>query len=308
MKSSVMNRTLNKGLRQIWRCRMIYLMMIPGIVAVFIFHYIPIYGVQIAFKDFRASKGILGSVWVGLKHFKKFVSYPYFKDIVVNTLRISLYSLANFPCAIIFALMLNEMKSNKLKKVCQQITYAPHFVSLVVTCSMVHIFASREGLFNMIGSFLGLEPTNVLSIPAAFPLIFSLSGLWQNLGWGTIIYIACLSGVSQELVEAAKIDGATRMKVIWHVNLPHLKPTIITMFILRLGSMMSVGFEKTFLLQNALNLETSSIISTYAYEMGIGNQQFSYSSAIDLFNNVVNILLIVTANAISKKITKEGLW
>jgi len=287
---------------------MLYLMMLPGMVAVFIFHYIPIYGVQIAFKDFRSSLGILGSPWVGLKHFVNFFNYPYFMKILLNTVRISLFTLANFPVAIVFSLMLNEMKDGSLKKVCQQITYAPHFVSTVVVCSMVTIFSGREGLFNQIGAIFGAKPDNIMSIPALFAPIFSLSGLWQNLGWNTIIYLAALSGVSLELIEAAKIDGATRMQVIWHVNVPHLKPTIITLFILRLGNLMSVGFEKTLLLQNPLNLETSSIISTYSYEVGINNQQFSYSTAIGLFNNVINIILIVVANKISKKVANMGLW
>lgn len=287
---------------------MLYLLMLPGVAAIFIFHYIPIYGVQIAFRDYRSSKGIIGSPFVGLKHFLKFFSYPYFWQIIGNTLRISLFSLLTFPIAVIFALMLNEMPGKGLKLTCQQITYAPHFVSVVVVCSMITIFTSREGLFNQIGALFNKPPTNILAISKAFAPLFALSGLWQNLGWNTIIYMASLSGISVELIEAARIDGANRFQVIWHVNLPHLKPTIITLFILRMGSLMSVGFEKTFLLQNSLNLEASSIISTYSYQMGILNQQFSYAAAIGLFNNAINILLIVMANMLSKRIAKIGLW
>lgn len=294
--------------KRLYRCRMLYLMILPSVAAVFIFHYIPLYGVQIAFKDFRSSLGIWDSPWVGIKHFVNFFNYPYFTKILWNTVRISLVSLCTFPCAVIFALMLNEMKDGKLKKTFQQLTYAPHFVSTVVVCSMTILFLSRDGLINRIIGFLGGEASNLMAKPSAFAPIFAITGLWQGLGWGTIIYLATLSGVSQELIEAARMDGASRMQIIWHVNLPHLKPTIITLFILQMGSMLSVGFEKVLLLQNPLNLEASSIISTYTYEVGIINHQLSYSAAIGLFNNLVNILFIVTANAVCKKLTEVGLW
>lgn len=297
-----------KLLKQIYRNRALYLMILPAIITVFIFHYIPLYGVQIAFKDFKTSAGILGSEWVGLKHFKAFVNYPYFAKILWNTLAVSLASLLNFPFPVIFAIMLNEMRNKKLQKVCQTITYAPHFISTVLVCSMTILFLNREGLFNIIGGFLGAETTDLMSVPAAFPWIYSLSGLWSELGWGTIIYIATLAGVPHELIEAAELDGASRLQVIWHVHLPHLKPTIITMFILRIGQLMSVGFEKVFLLQNPLNMDASSIISTYVYEIGIEAQQFSYSAAIGLFNNLINIIMIVLANYISKKVAEVSLW
>lgn len=298
----------NKLLKKIYRCRILYAMLLPPIITLFIFHYIPLYGVQIAFKDFRSSLGIWGSEWVGLKHFSKFINYPYFKNILWNTINVSLVSLLNFPMPVIFAIMLNELRSDKLKKICQTITYAPHFISTVIVCSMTILFLNREGLFNIIGGLLGAETFDLMSNPAAFPWIYSISGLWSELGWGTIIYMATLAGVSMELIEAAKIDGATRLQIIWHVHLPHLKPTIITMFILRMGQMLSVGFEKVFLLQNPLNLDASSVISTYVYQIGIESQQFSYSTAIGLFNNIINIIMIVTANTISKKVTQTGLW
>lgn len=297
-----------KLLKNVYRCRILYLMILPSIVTLFIFHYIPLYGVQIAFKDYRTSLGIWGSEWVGLKHFLRFFNYPYFKNILWNTIWVSLVSLLTFPAPIIFSLMLNEMKHDKLKKLCQTITYAPHFVSTVIVCSMVILFTSREGLINIIINFGGGESVDFMAIPDAFAWIYSISGLWSGLGWGTIIYMATLAGVSLELIEAAKIDGATRFQIIWHVHLPHLKPTIITMFILRMGQILSVGFEKVFLLQNPLNMEASSVISTYVYQIGIESQQFSYSSAIGLFNNIINIIMIVTANTISKKISKTGLW
>lgn len=294
--------------KRVYRCRLLYLMILPSIVTVFIFHYIPIYGVQIAFKDYRTSLGIIGSPWVGLKHFQTFVQYPYFKRIMWNTIYISLLCLCTFPIPIIFSIMLDELKNQKFKRVAQMITYAPHFVSTVVTCSMILLFLSGGGLIsNLVKFFTGTE-TDFLSKPAAFAPIYAVSDLWQGLGWGTIIYLATLAGISMELVEAAEIDGAGRLQIIWHVKLPHLKPTIITLFLLKMGSLISVGFEKVFLLQNPLNKEASSIISTYVYEVGIINHQFSYSSAIGLFNNIINIILIVISNQVSRMVSETSLW
>ena len=297
-----------KFLKQLWRCKALYLMILPAIIAVFIFHYMPIYGVQIAFKDFRPSKGIWGSAWVGLKYFKKFIEYPYFTKILRNTIWISLVSLFTFPLPVIFALMLNEMKNLKLKKLCQTITYAPHFVSTVIVCSMTILFLNRGGLVNNIIEFFGGKPVNFMAEPSAFAPIYAITGVWSGLGWSTIVYMAALSGVSMELIEAAKMDGANRMQVIWHVCLQCLKPTIVTMLILNIGSLLSVGFEKVFLLQNPLNMDASSVISTYVYEVGMSNHQYSYSTAIGLFNNITNIVLTVIANTISKKVAKTGLW
>lgn len=300
---------LGASVRDLNRCKALYLMILPAVLALFIFHYIPIYGLQIAFRDFRASKGIWGSEWVGLENFIKFFKYPYFGRVLKNTIWISLRSLLNFPFPVIFAIMLHEMKNPKLKRVCQQLTYAPYFVSTVVLCSMVTLFTNSEtGLINIIIQMLGGEARNFMGEPEIFADIYAISGLWQTLGWGTIIYLSALSGISPELVEAAKIDGASRMQIIWHVYLPQLLPTIMTMFILNMGTLLSVGFEKTFLLQNPLNLDASSVISTYVYEAGILNVQYSYSAAIGLFNSVVNIIIIVLANFISKKVTKVSLW
>ena len=283
-------------------------MILPSLITVFIFHYIPIYGVQIAFKDYRSSLGILGSKWVGLKYFIEFINYPYFEKVMVNTIRISLVCLCTFPIPIIFSIMLNELRSSKVKKVSQMITYAPHFVSTVVVCSMLMLFLDKDGLINNIIAFFGGERVSYLSVPSAFAPIYAISDLWQGLGWGTIIYLATLAGIYVELVEAAKIDGAGRLQTIWHVHLPYLKPTIITLFILKMGSLISVGFEKVFLLQNPLNLDASSVISTYVYEVGIINHQYSYSSAIGLFNNIINIILLVIANTVSKKVAETSLW
>lgn len=294
--------------KNLYRCRLLYLMILPSLITVFVFHYIPIYGVQIAFKDYRSSLGILGSEWVGLKYFIEFINYPYFEKVMINTIRISLVCLCTFPIPIIFSIMLNELRSSKVKKVSQMITYAPHFVSTVVVCSMLMLFLDKDGLINNIIAFFGGERVSYLSVPSAFAPIYAISDLWQGLGWGTIIYLATLAGISVELVEAAKIDGAGRFQTIWHVHLPYLKPTIITLFILKMGSLISVGFEKVFLLQNPLNLDASSVISTYVYEVGIINHQYSYSSAIGLFNNFINIILLVIANTVSKKVAETSLW
>ncbi|MFR8034175.1 MAG: ABC transporter permease [Lachnospiraceae bacterium] len=294
--------------KRIYRCRLLYLMILPSIITVFIFHYIPIYGVQIAFKDYKSSLGILGSEWVGLKHFINFIEYPYFGKVMINTIRISLLCLCTFPIPVIFSIMLNELRSQRFKKVSQMITYAPHFVSTVVTCSMIILFLQQDGMINNLIAFFGGQRRDFISEPAAFAPIYAISDLWQGLGWGTIIYLATLAGISQELVEAAEIDGAGRMQIIWHVHLPHLKPTIITLFLLKMGSLISVGFEKIFLLQNPLNMDASSVISTYVYEVGIINHQYSYSSAIGLFNNIINIILIVIANALAKRVSETSLW
>lgn len=307
-KSSDRWLKMKRLLKQMWRHKTLYLMILPPIITVFIFHYIPIYGVQIAFRNYRTSKGILGSEWVGLKYFIKFFEYPYFKRIMWNTLWINIVSLCTFPLPIIFSLMLNEMKNLKVKKFCQTITYAPYFVSTVIVCSMTTMFLSREGLLNIIGGFFGLEATNLLENPNLFAVICAVIDTWQGLGWNSIIYLAALSNISMDLIEAAKLDGASRLQIVKHVNWPCLIPTVVTMFILRMGSMFSVGFEKIFLLQNSLNLDASTTISTYTYEIGLQNQQFSYSTAIGLFNSILNIILIVAANQISKKVAKQSLW
>lgn len=287
----------------------LYTMVLPALVTVFIFHYIPIYGVQIAFKDFRNALGIWGSPWVGLKHFVKFVNYPMFWSIVRNTVVISLYSMATFPCSIVFALMLNELKNGAFKRTVQMLTYAPHFVSTVVVASMILLFTNREsGIINNLVALLGGKRQDVMGIPAYFSSVYVWSGVWQELGWGTIIYLAALSSISPEMVEAARIDGASRMKIVRYINLPSIFPTIITLLILRTGSLLSVGFEKTYLLQNSLNISASRVISTYVYEVGLINTQYSYSAAIGLFNNIINIAFILLVNGISRRVTQVGLW
>lgn len=283
--------------------------MLPSLVYLFIFAYIPMYGVQIAFRDFSPRKGIWGSEWVGLEYFKRFIEYPNFKFLMMNTLRIGLYSLATFPCSIIFALMLNEVRSTKFKKSVQMISYIPHFLSTVVVCSMVTLFFNQKtGVVNAIIEFLGGTRTDFLTKASYFEDIYVWSGVWQGLGFGAIIYIAALASVPMEQIEAARIDGATRLQIIWHVNIPYILPTIIIMLIFSCGGILGVGFEKILLLQNDLNLSRSQVISTYVYEIGIRGGQFSYSSAIGLFNTIINVTILAIVNEIARRFGETSIW
>jgi len=287
-----------------------YLLLVPAVAYIFIFNYMPIYGVQIAFRDFRGNLGIWGSPWVGFDHFIRFVQFPLFWQIVTNTIAINLYDLiVGFPMPIILALLLNEVRNRRFKKIVQMVTYAPHFISTVVICGMILLFLNRDmGMLNNIREVFGMERISFMTQPELFRSIFVLSGVWQSTGWGTIIYLAVLSGVSPELVEAARIDGANRFQIIRHINIPHILPTVIILFILRCGSIFSLGFEKVFLLQNSLNLGVSEVISTYVYRIGLLGAQFSYSTAIGLFNTVCNVLLLIIVNKISAKVSETSLW
>ena len=297
---------LQKRLKESWQW---YLLLLPGLIYLIIFSYGPMYGVQIAFKDFRASRGIWGSEWVGFKHFKRFFEYPYFWKMIRNTLSITLYSLATFPIPIIFALFLNEVKHGKLKKTVQMVTYMPHFLSEVVVCSLVILFLDRNsGPINNLIAFLGGERKGFMGIPEAFSSIYVLSGLWQGLGWNSILYISALAAVSMEEVEAARIDGASRLQIMWHINLPGIFPTVAITLLMRVGNLMSVGYSKILLLQNDLNLDVSNVISTSTYEIGLVGGQYSYSSAIGLFNNLVNITILFIVNKITKKLSGIGLF
>lgn len=297
-------------LSRVNRNRQLYFLVLPAMIAVFIFHYIPVYGILMAFQDYRPSRGIFGSEFVGLKHFKTFVEYPYFWRIIGNTLALSLWSFVTTPAPIILALMLNEMRTSKFKKTVQTILYAPHFVSVVVVCSMVLLFVSRDGIANQIVKLFGGTATDMIGEPDLFIPIYLISGLWTGLGWGTILFTSSLSSVPMEIVEAAKVDGASRMRIIWHIYLPHIRPTIATVMIMKMGTLLSIGFEKIFLLQNPLNMEVSSVISTHVYEMGLISRQWSYSTAVGLFNNVISIILVILANTVVKKLTEKesGLW
>ncbi len=275
-----------------------------------IFKYIPMYGLQIAFRKFNPTLGITKSPWTGLTYFEQFFHSYYFKDILWNTVSLSLFTmLIGFPMPIILALLINEVKNTKFKKVIQNITYMPNFLSVVVIVSMLTIFSNRDyGLFNKVGSLFGMASVDLMSKPACFQPLYVFSNVWQFMGFNAIIYIAALAGVDQELYEAASIDGASRMQKILHISLPCIMGTIIIMFIMRIGSLMSVGFEKAYLMQNSVNMSRSEIISTFIYKNGIQKGQFGYSTAVGLFNSVINFALLVGANFASKRMTKTSLW
>ena len=287
----------------------LYLLVLPAILYIFIFNYAPLYGIQIAFKNYRSSKGILGSPWIGWENFVRFLTYPDFWNLIINTLRLSLYSLATFPCALILALSINEVGHQKYKKLVQMLTYMPHFISVVVLVGMLNLFfAQSNGLFNNLFELIGLRRQAYLTEPGYFPHLYIWSGIWQNIGWGSIIYVAALAGVSPELIEAARIDGANRLRVIWHVNIPSILPTIVILLILSTGNILSIGFEKVYLMQNAPNLSVSQVISTYVYQIGLISGQFSYSAAIGLFNNVVNVIILLIVNRIASRFSGTSLF
>lgn len=289
-----------------WR---LWLLLLPAVIYVFIFSYIPMYGVQIAFRDYKAKLGIWGSEWVGMKHFIRFFKFPNFKLYMENTLRLGVYGIMMFPVSVIFALMLNEVRNVKFKKAVQMISYMPYFLSTVVVCSMLLLFFDEsKGVVNTVIEALGGERIDFLTVPEYFDDLYVLSNTWQVMGFGAIIYVAALSNVPQELIEAAKIDGASRLQVIWHVNIPTILPTIIIMLIFSCGGILSASHEKILLMQNSLNLSASQVISTYTYKIGIQGGQFSYATAIGLFNNLVNVALLIIVNKIAKKTSDISIW
>ncbi|WP_072332999.1 MULTISPECIES: sugar ABC transporter permease [unclassified Paenibacillus] len=288
----------------------LYLLIAPVVAFFLIFEYGPMYGVQIAFKNFIATKGIWGSPWVGLRHFERFFESYYFWRLLQNTLEIGLFQLlVGFPVPILLALMINEVRSRKFSRFVQTVTYAPHFLSTVVMVGILMIFlSSQTGLLNKLIVWASGEPISFLTEPVWFKSIYVLSGVWQQMGWSSIIYLAALTGIDPQQHEAARVDGATRWQRIWHVNLPGIMPTITILLILNMGSLLSVGFEKVYLMQNALNMPASDIIATHVYRKGIIDGQYSYSAAVGLFNSVVNFILLVTVNRIARKVSDTSLW
>lgn len=287
----------------------LYLLMLPSVIIFLLFTYYPMYGVIIAFKNFTPADGIFGSEWVGLQNFIQYFNSYQFGLTIRNTIVISLYTiLVTFPLPIALALMCNQIRAKKFKKFFQVSTYLPHFISTVVMCGMLILFLSPStGIISKLVGLLGFQLPNLMGSAAAFPHIYVWSEPWQHVGWDSILYIATLSSVDPSLYEAATMDGAGKWKKMLHVDVPALMPTVTIMLILRMGSVMSVGFEKVYLLQNTLNSSTSEIISTYVYKMGLISNQYSLSSAIGLFNNVINLALLLLVNAISKKISDTSL-
>lgn len=303
-------KSLKKKLIKILNNYQLYLLVLPAFLYFTIFHYFPMYGVQIAFKDFIASKGIWGSPWVGFEHFERFFKSFYFKNVLVNTLQISIYGLVvGFPIPILLALFINEIKNKHFKKFVQTVTYAPHFISTVVMVGMIITFLTPgSGIVNILIEALGGKSVAFLGRPELFKSVYVLTGVWQNAGWNAIIYLATLASVDFEQHEAATIDGANRLQRIWHINIPCLVPMIVILLILNAGSIMSVGFEKVFLMQNQLNIESSEVITTYVYKSGLINAQYGFSSAVGLFNSIVNLILLISVNIISKRFSEVALW
>ena len=268
------------------------------------------YGAIIAFQDYTPGQGITGSPWVGLKHFVDFFTSEDFKRLMQNTLRISAASLVfGFPAPIILALLINEVKNKSFKKVTQTITYLPHFISLVVVCGMIKTFVSSEGIISQFIALIGhTEQKNYLQDSNAFLPIYLLSNIWAGMGWESIIYISALTTVEAQLYEAARIDGAGKWKQLLNVTLPGIAPTIVTMFILKIGNIMGVGYEKIILLYNPLIYDKSDVISSYVYRLGFTGQQWSYTTAIGLFNSAVNLVFLIAANTLSKKLNETSLW
>lgn len=301
----------NKTLILMKRNWILYLFLVPAVVYIAIFMYAPMYGLVIAFKDFSASKGIMGSPWVGTKWFSTFFNAPRFWQILKNTLALSVYSLVvGFPLPVILALIINGIGNTRAKKFTQTVTYMPYFISTVVLVGMMSVlFSPRSGIVNTLLSYLGGSgDTFFMGESKFFRHMYVWSGVWQSTGWNSIIYIAALTGVSQELHEAAKIDGANKLQRILNVDLPVIMPTMVILLIMNCGSILSVGYEKVYLLQNDLNTPVSEVISTYIYKMGLQQQRFSYSTAIGLFNNVINFIILITVNKVSKKISGMGLF
>ena len=288
----------------------LYAMLLPALIYAILFLYKPMYGVQIAFRNYNFADGITGSPWVGLSNFTRLFHSYWFPVILKNTLTLSLLSLVlTFPLPIIFALMLNELRNEKVKRTIQTVSYAPHFISTVVMCGMLILFLNpTSGIINIFIKMFGGEAVAFMQEPGMFKWVYVLSGVWQSLGWGSIIYCAALSGVDKSLIEAAEIDGASRIQKIWYVNLPVLIPTIVIQLILSCGQLLTVGYEKVLLLQNNANLNASEVISTYVYKVGLQQYDYSFSTATNLFNSLCNIVILITVNMIAKKITKESLW
>ncbi|MBD2844395.1 sugar ABC transporter permease [Paenibacillus sp. IB182496] len=295
--------------RKLTRQYELYVFLLPTLLYFALFQYGPMYGIQIAFKNYQPVKGFLESPWVGWSHFIRFFRSYQFELVIKNTLVIGLYELLLFPIPVAMAILINQLTSSKFKRFVQTVTYAPHFISLVVVVGMLYIFLSpHTGLLNHVIVGFGGEPVFFLGSAEWFKPIFVLSSVWQNAGWGAIIYLAALAGIHPELHEAAVVDGATKLQRIRHVDIPGILPTVVIMLILNMGQFMNVGFEKAFLMQNSLNAVSSEVIQTYVYKSGLQSAQYSYSAAIGFFNSLVNFVLLVIVNAIARRTRQASLW
>jgi len=309
---SARDRPSRQRWRQIRHGWQLYVMLALPVAYILVFHYWPMYGVQIAFRDFNVVDGITGSPWVGLDNFERFVTSYLFWPVIRNTILLHTYELlATFPLPIILALALNQVRLRWFKRTVQMVTYAPHFISTVVVVGMMFVLLDpRTGLLNNLLGLVGLGPLSFMSEPEYFRHIYVWSGAWQSLGFSAIIYLAALAGVDPELHEAAIVDGASRIKRMWYIDLPSITPVAVILLILNIGSIMSVGFEKVLLMQNPLNLETSEVVDTYVYKIGLASEipQMSYAAAIGLFRSVVGLVLLVVANSVARRLSRSSLW
>lgn len=310
MKEKNYRGTFSYRVRKDWlRNWSLYVLVIPVLAFYVLFHYKPMYGAIIAFKEYTPALGVADSPWVGFANFTRFFKSVYFVRLIKNTILLSVYNLIiGFPAPIILALLLNEVRSKKFKSLTQTITYLPHFISLIVVTGMLTDFSMTTGLFNDIIVALGGEASPLLQNPDLYRTIYVLSSVWQEVGWGSIIYLSALAGVDQQLYEAAAIDGAGKWKQLLNVTLPGIAPTIIIMLILKMGSLMNMGYEKTILLYNPSTYETADIISSYIYRIGLLEQDWSYSTAIGLFNSLINFGLLIFTNKMSRKFSETSLW
>ncbi len=305
-KRTTLGRDLKADLRKNY---ILYLMVLPVVIFYIVFHYVPMYGVIIAFKDYDPGWGIFESQWVGLKNFVDFFKSVYFVRLIKNTLSISLTTLVfGFPAPIIFALLINEVRNKYFSKTIKTVTYLPHFISLVVVCGMIKDFTGANGIITQLFMKFGAPNKAMLSDENLFLPIYVISDIWQNVGWDSIIYVAALTGINQELYEACSIDGGGRWRQTIHVTLPGILPTIVIMLILRMGGILSVGYEKIILLYNESIYSTADVISSYVYRKGLKEANYSFATAVGLFNAVVNIIFLVAANKISRKVTDTSLW
>ena len=287
----------------------LYLLLLPTLIYFVVFHYLPMYGVQIAFKNFNPVLGINGSPWIGFEQFERFFNSYQFWPIIKNSIGLALFEMAMFPVPIIMALLLNQLTSKRFKSFVQTVTYAPHFISVVVIVGMLYLFLSpRGGIVNQLIVLLGGDPIFFFGISEWFKSLFVFSGVWQSFGWGMIIYLAALTSISPELHEAATVDGASKLRRIWHIDIPGILPTVIILLILNVGNLLNVGFEKVYLMQNPLNLSSSEIIQTHVYKAGLLGAQYSYSTAVGLFNSAINFILLIFINQVARKAGQNSLW
>ncbi len=286
-----------------------YLMFLPVLAFFLLFRYLPMLGITIAFQDYQPRGGFWNSPWVGLKHFEDFLTGFYFWRVFRNTILLNLYSLLFvFPSSIILALLINEARNRRFKKAAQTVSYLPHFISTVVFCGMIVDFVSQNGIVNYFLSMFGFEPENLLMRPELFRAIYIVSDIWKSAGWGSILYLAALSGIDTQLYESASIDGASRLRQMFSITLPGISPTIVIMLIIKIGSMMTMDFERVILLYNPVILETADVISSYVYRKGILEMNYSFSTAVDFFNSIINFSLVIFANWFSRRVNETSLW